>query len=46
MVLDLLRGPLSGNTGVAEAGLRALHNLAVKDDDKRLLVAAGACEGE
>ena len=46
MVLDLLRGPLSGNAGVAEAGLGALANLANNFDNRILLVALGACEGE
>ena len=44
--MDLLRGPLSGNAGVAEAGLAALANLATNDDNRILLIALGACEGE
>ena len=46
VVLDVLRGPLSDSAGVTEAGLGALGTLAVDDDNRRLLGAAGACEGE
>ena len=47
VVMDVLRGPLSGNAGVAEAGLRAVANLAANNVDiKRLLGFLGACEGE
>ena len=47
VVALLLRRPFSRSVGVAEYGLRAIGNLAVRDDNnRRLLGAAGACEGE
>ena len=46
VVVKLLQGSLSINVGVAQQGLWAIRNLAVKDDNKELLGAAGACEGE
>ena len=45
-VAVVLRGPLSGSAGVAQQGLWAIRNLAVCHDNKRLLEAAGTCEGE
>ena len=39
--------PFAGNTGVVEAGLWAIGNLAEdNEDNNRRLEAAGACEGE
>ena len=46
VVLALLQGPLSGNAAVTQQGLWAIQNLAVREDNKMLLVAAGACDGE
>ena len=46
MVVAALRGPVSGNANVAEAALTAIGNLAARDDNRRLLGTAGACEGE
>ena len=47
VVVAVLRGPLSSSAGVAEAGLWAMGALASNNDDnKRLLGAAGACDGE
>ena len=46
VVAAVLRGPLSSNEGVAKAGLVAMCTLAINDDNKRLLGAAGACDGE
>ena len=45
VVVAVLQGQLSGNAGVAEQGLCAIQNLAVSDDNSRLLGAAGCCEG-
>ena len=46
VVVALLRGPLFRQVVVATAGLQAIGNLAVRDDNRKLLVAAGACDGE
>ena len=46
VVVAVLRGPLSSSAGVAEAGLEAMWNLAINDENERLLVDAGAHEGE
>ena len=47
VVVAVLRGLLSGTAGVAQNGLGAIWNLALNsDDNKRLLGAAGACEGK
>ena len=46
VVVKLLRGPLFRQVVVATAGLQAIGNLAVRDDNKKLLGAAGACDGE
>ena len=46
MVVKLLRGPLFRQVVVATAGLQAIGNLAVRDDNKKLLGAAGACDGQ
>ena len=46
VVVAVLRGPLSSSEGVAEAGLDAMRILAINDDNRRLLGAAGACDGE
>ena len=45
-VVAALQGSFSGELGVAEQGLWAIRNLAMSEDNMRLLVAAGACEGE
>ena len=46
VVVAVLRGPLSDIAGVAEQGLRAVGNLAIRDHNNRLLGDAGACKGE
>ena len=46
VVVAVLRGPLSSSAGVAKAGLGAMQNLAANDDNRRLLGAAGGCDGE
>ena len=47
VVVAVLQGPLSGNAGVAEHGLRAIANLAEgSKDNKQLFGAAGGCKGE
>ena len=47
VVVAVLRGPFSGFAGVAEQGLRAVWNMAKKNDEnRRLFGIAGACEGE
>ena len=47
VVVAVLQGPLSGDAGVAEHGLRAIANLAEgSKDNKQLFGAAGGCEGE
>ena len=47
VVLAVLRGPLSSSADVAKAGLGVMRNLAYdNDDNRRLLGAAGACDGE
>ena len=46
VVLALLQGPLSDSERVAELGLRAIGNLAARDDKMALLQEAGACEGK
>jgi len=45
--MDLPRGPLSDNAGVAEASLRTLQHLAINDDDYNIhfLGFSGACKG-
>ena len=45
-VVALLRLPSSDTEFLAEAGLRAIGNLAVRDENSRLLGAVGACEGD
>ena len=45
-VVVVLRGPLSSDAVVAEQGLWATQILAVTDNNRRLLAAEGACEGE
>ena len=46
VIVAILRGPLSGSASVVEQGLRAIQNLAINDENRRLLGAAGACKGE
>ena len=46
VLVAMLRVELSGNAGLAEHGLRALGNLAMTDDSRKLLGVGGACEGE
>ena len=46
VLMAMLRVELSGNAGLVEHGLRALGNLAMRDDSRRLLGVTGACEGE
>ena len=46
VVVEILDGPLSETASVAEQGLLAIRNLAVRDESSRLLGIAGACEGE
>ena len=46
VVMAVLRGPFYSNTSVIEQGLWAIRNLAVRDDNSRLLGTAGACEGD
>ena len=46
MVVAVLRRPFAGGYYVAEQGLKAVANLAVIDDNSRLLGTSGACEGE
>ena len=45
--MAVLKGPLFGNVAGIELGLGAFAALALKNEDnRRLLGAAGACEGE
>ena len=45
--MAVLKGPLFGNVAGIEQGLSAFAALALKNEDnRRLLGAAGACEGE
>ena len=48
VVVAVLKGPLPAKSigVVAEQGLWAIRNLAVVDDNKRRLGAAGACNGQ
>ena len=47
VVVAMLQGPLSDKAGAVEQGLRAIGNLADSNDDNRkLLGAAGACDGK
>ena len=47
VVVAVLRGPLSGEAGVTEQGLRAVGSLAANNDgNKTLLGTAGACQGK
>ena len=45
-IVAVLQGAFSGNTDVAEQGMRAVANLACDDINKMLLGTAGACDGE
>ena len=44
--MALLEGPLSSTAEVTKQGLSAIRNLAVSEENRRLLGAAGACNGE
>ena len=46
VVVAALQGLSTDSAGVAEHGLRALGNLAVRVENGKLLGTAGACEGE
>ena len=46
VLVEMLRVRLSVNAGLVEHSLRALGNLAMRDDSRRLLGVTGACEGE
>ena len=46
VVVAVLRGPLSARRRMREQGLRAIGNLAIRLDNRRLLGVAGACEGK
>ena len=46
VVVALLQGPLSSSADVAQQGLLAIQNLAAREDNRKLLAVAGACEGE
>ena len=46
VVVAVLRGPLSENTSTAEAGMGAIRNLSLSENNERILAAAGAGEGE
>ena len=44
--MAILQGPLSSSSEVAKQGLFAIRILAVSEENRRLLGAAGVCNGE
>ena len=44
--MAILQGPLSSSAEVAKQGLWAISNLAVNGENRKLLGAKGACNGE
>ena len=47
VVVEILRGPLTGNAGVVEQGLRAIGNMADRNDMRDLLgTTTNACDGK